>query len=203
MIASFADLFALTEDDLVPLERMGKKSAQNVVRAIDAARGRPLDRFLFGLGIRYVGERTAQILARRFGTLQAVREAKREDFEAIGEIGQVIAQSLERFFADPRQNELIDRCLELGVQPQAVEGAAGGEGPLQGKTVVITGTLSVPRNTWKQRLEEAGAHVTGSVSGSTDYVLVGAEPGSKYDKAQKLGVETVDEEQMQGILEGA
>lgn len=199
-VQTFADLYRLREDDLADLERMGAKSAENVVRAIEASKTRPLHRFLFALGIRYVGERTAQVLARHFRSLDAIREASEEDFDNINEIGTVTARSLATYFSDPAHLAVIDDCLAQGVGPQPPEAPAG-EQPLAGRKVVLTGTLSEPRNRWKQRLERAGASVTGSVSKHTDYVLAGPGAGSKLDAAERLGVPVLDEEGMRALLE--
>ena len=203
LVETYADLYALREEDLVPLERMGKKSAANVVQAIEQSRRRPLDKFLFGLGIRFVGERTARILAQHFGSIEALEAASVEDFEDVNEIGAVTAKSLHAFFHDDRQLAVAHRCLERGVRPVAPERPAGTATPLAGKTVVITGTLSAPRAQWKERLERAGATVTGSVSAKTSYLLAGESPGSKLEAARKHGVEVLDEQQMAQLLEPA
>jgi len=201
-VETYADLYELTAEKLEQLERMGKKSAANVMRAIEQSKHRPLDKFLNGLGIRYVGERTARVLARHFGGIEALEAASVEDFENVSEIGAVTAKSLHTFFHDPQQLALVHRCLELGVQPEPLEQGSGPM-PLAGRTVVITGTLSAPRTQWKERLERAGASVTGSVSAKTDYLLVGESPGSKLDAANKHGVTVLDETQMTELLEQA
>jgi DNA ligase (NAD+) len=200
MIHSVADLYALEVADLQQLERMGEKSSQRVIDAIAESRSRPLERLLFGLGIRYVGERTARLLARRYRSLEALGQATAEELEEIDEIGAVIAKSVSLYFQDPQHLEIIDKLLARGVQPQ-VPAAPQGQTPLAGKTIVITGTLSLPRNEWKDRLEQAGAKVTGSVSAKTDYVLAGADPGSKLDKAQRLEVAVLSEEDINAMLE--
>jgi DNA ligase (NAD+) len=199
LVETYVDFYRLKLDDLMGLERMGKKSSENVLEAITASKKCTLSRFIFGLGIRQVGERTAQMLARRFKTLDGVREATLEDIADVNEIGDITAQSIHDFFHDKEQLRLIDQCLKLGVAPAAEAGVTGAQ-PLAGKTVVITGTLTEPRAVWKDRLERAGATVTGSVSKKTDYLLAGESPGSKLDAAQEHGVKVMDEAAMNGLL---
>ncbi len=143
------------------------------------------------------------MLALHFGSLEALRNAPSEDFENISEIGLVIAKSLYEFFRDPQQTELIDRALSLGLAPVQVEAPGGADALLAGKVVVITGTLSLSRKQWKERLEQAGASVTGSVSAKTDYLLAGESPGSKLAAAEKNEVEVLDEQKMNQLLEKA
>jgi DNA ligase (NAD+) len=201
LVETYADLYTLSVATLEPLERMGRKSAENVVNAIEASKRRPLEKFLHGLGIRYVGERTARVLALHFGSIPALEAASVEDFENVNEIGAVTAKSLHTFFQDRQQMALVQRCLEQGVAPQAPQRAGGADAPLAGKTVVITGTLGEPRTVWKERLERAGATVTGSVSAKTHLLLAGESPGSKLDAARKHGVQVLDEAQMRTLLE--
>jgi DNA ligase (NAD+) len=193
LIANAADLYRLEVEALAQLERMGTKSAKNVMESIERSRTRPLGAFLHALGIPHVGEKTARVLARRMGSLEAIREASSEELAEIGEIGGVIAESIVRFFQDPEQQRLIEQLLAHGVTPVQQEVAGQKIAELEGKTVVITGTLSEPRDVWKQRLEEAGASVTGSVSRKTDFLLAGNNAGSKLEKARKLGVSLLDE----------
>ena len=200
LIHSVADLYLLKADELRQLERMGEKSSQRVIDAIAESRTRPLERLLFGLGIRYVGERTARLLARRYRSLEALGRASAEELEEIDEIGAVIAKSVWLYFQDPQHLTIIRKLLEAGVAPQA-PAAPQGAAPLAGKTIVITGTLSLPRNEWKDRLELAGAKVTGSVSAKTDFVLAGADPGAKLDKAQRLEVAVLSEADINAMLE--
>ena len=201
MIETFADLYRLNEQQLAGLERMAEKSARNVIEAIEASKTRPLDKFIHGLGIRYVGERAARVLALQFGGLDQLRQASVEDLEKVNEIGAVTAQSLHSFFHDDAQWALIEQARAAGVNPQPLD--LGGDAPaaLAGKTVVITGTLSLPRGRWKFLLEQAGATVTGSVSKKTDYLLAGDNPGSKLDAAQRLGVAVISEDEMTRLLE--
>jgi DNA ligase (NAD+) len=201
LVKSVADLYRLTADQLESLERMGAKSAQNVLRAIGNSRRKPLDKFLFALGIRMVGDRTARLLAQHFGTLEAVRGASAEDLEAVHEVGSITAASIHAFFRDPRQAALIDDLLSLKVEPEPVQRIERDSGPLAGKTVVITGTLSEPRNKWVERIEQAGGKVSGSVSKKTHYVLAGENPGSKLEAAQRHSVPVLGEAEMNALLE--
>ncbi len=201
LVQTYADLYLLGAEPLEALERMGQKSAANVIQAIEESKTRPLEKFLHGLGIRYVGERTARVLALHFGSIPALEAAGVEDFENVNEIGAVTAKALYDFFHDPQQSEAMQRCLQRGVRPAPPERPGGAAAALAGKTVVITGTLGAPRTQWKERLERAGATVTGSVSAKTDYLLVGASPGSKLDAARKHGVEVLDEAAMHKLLE--
>lgn len=199
LLETYADLYRLRLDDLMALERMGRKSSENVLKAIEASKQCTLARFLFGLGIRQVGERTAQLLARRFKSIDALKQASEADLADVNEIGDITARGIHEFFQDARQLALIGQALKLGVTP-AVEEPLAGPQPLAGKTVVITGTLSEPRPVWKQRLERAGATVTGSVSKRTDFVLAGLSPGSKLDAAREHGVKILDEAEMTALL---
>lgn len=201
MITTFADLFRLNAQQLAGLERMAEKSAQNVIQAIEASQTRPLDKFIHGLGIRHVGERVARVLARHFKTLQGLRGASVEELENVNEIGAVTANSVHAYLSDSANWALIEQALAAGLNPASVEPAGGGSSELEGRTVVITGSLSEPRGRWKARLEAAGASVTGSVSKKTDYLLAGANPGSKMEAAERHGVKVVDEAQMNQLLE--
>jgi DNA ligase (NAD+) len=200
LIETYADLYTLTAGKLQNLERMGAKSAQNVFEALEQSKTRPLDRFLHGLGIRMVGERTARVLARHFKSLEALEAASVDDIDNVNEIGNITAQAIYDFFHDAKQLKLIRQCLKLGVDPQPLVAGGGESAALSGKTVVITGTLSEPRNVWKERLERAGATVTGSVSQKTDFLLAGDSPGSKMEAAQQHGVRIVTEAEMGGLL---
>lgn len=201
LIASIADLYRLRTQDLAGLERMGEKSAANVIESLEKSKTSPLERFLFGLGIRFVGERAARVLARHFKHLDNLREASLEDFESVNEIGAITAKSLHDFFSDDATWGLVARCLAAGLAPTPPEQAGGGNTALEGKTVVITGALSRPRGWWKNRLELAGATVTGSVSKKTGFLLVGENPGSKLEAAGRHGVPVLTEAQMTELLE--
>ena len=186
-----ADLFFLTVDQLEPLERMGKKSAENIIRAIAGAKEPPLGRLIFGFGIRYVGETVAEILAAHFGNLEALAAASQDTIDAIAGIGEQIANSVFIFFQQEQTHELLKKLSRAGVQPRGA--ARRAEGPLTGKTFVFTGALSIAREEAEQQVEELGGKATSSVSAKTDFVVVGEKPGSKADKARALSVRILDE----------
>ncbi len=203
LVRNVADLYRLTVEDLLPLERMGQKSAQNVVQAVAASKDCALSRFLFALGVAHVGEKTAQILAKQFGSLAHLRVASADEIGEVHEIGPVIAESVFQFFQHPETQALLQEFEAVGVVPQAERARAIADSVLKDKTVVVTGALSEARDVWQQRLEEAGAKVSGSVSKKTDYLLAGEKAGSKLEKAQKLGVEVVSEAQVLEWLSAA
>jgi len=199
-VESIADLYRLTREDLAALERMGEKSAGNVVTEIERSRTPELGRFLFALGIREVGEVTAQSLARQFGSLDALAQATEEQLLDVPDVGPVVARHVHAFFEEPHNQEVIAALQAAGVEPQAPEINAG-ETPLEGQTWVLTGTLSVPRARAKSWLESLGARVSGSVSGKTSVVLAGEAAGSKLTRAEKLGVKVVDEAGFHELLQ--
>jgi DNA ligase (NAD+) len=193
LVTRLSDLFQFDIETLAKLERMGEKSAANLVANLERARETTLARFLIALGIRHVGEGVADLVARHFGDLDPLLSTSREELEAIDGVGPTIAESIDRFFADPRNREEVARLRELGVSWPASSPAAKREGPLSGKTFVLTGTLEgLPRPVAKKRIEALGGKVTSSVSKKSDYVVAGADPGSKLAKAEKLGVEILD-----------
>jgi DNA ligase (NAD+) len=190
-----ADLFTLSKDELVKLERMADKSAQNLIEALDKSRHTNLERFIYALGIHDVGEATARTLAHHFGSLPALRNATREELMAVSDVGPIVAESILTFFKQKHNKEVIDKLIKAGLEWEDIEVKPAEELPLNGKTFVLTGTLdSLTRDEAKEALQALGAKVTGSVSKKTDYVVVGADPGSKADKAESLGVEMLDEE---------
>ena len=193
LLKSAADLYLLRHEDLSGLERMGDKSAGNVLSGIEKSKKCELGQFVHALGIANVGEKTARILALHFGTLEMLMSATPEELEKIEEIGPVIAQSIFDFFQHEEQRQLIADFLERGVDPAEEKILEIIDSPFSGKIVVLTGTLSEPRDVWKKRLILAGANVTGSVSKNTDFVLAGENAGSKLDKAEKLEVSVIDE----------
>jgi DNA ligase (NAD+) len=198
-----SDLFTLGEEQLLGLERMGEKSVENLLRAIDRARATTLPRLLVALGIRHVGEGAAELLARHFGDLDPLIAASREALEAVPGIGPTIAESVARFFADARNRREIARLRALGVRWPAVvkEARAAPEGPLTGKTFVLTGTLpGVTRAEAKREIEARGGQVTSSVSKKTDYLVAGEAAGSKLRKAQELGIAILDPEAFEKLL---
>ncbi len=193
LIQTVADLYGLTHDNLSQLERMGDKSAQNVLDGIERSKTIRLYRFVFALGIRNVGEKAAKTLAKQFGTLEKLMEASTEEMEAIDEIGPTIANSVYEFFRKEENQQIVQNCLSRGVVPEPEVVRTASASPISGKVIVLTGTLSEPREVWKVRLEELGAKITNSVSKKTDYVLAGENAGSKLAKAEKLNVPVVDE----------
>ena len=198
-----ADLYALRYDDLVKIERMGAKSAQNLLEAIDASRANPLSRLIFALGIRHVGERAAKILAECYGSLQTLMEARQEELTEIPEIGPKIAASIVSFFESAQNRQVVDKLIRAGVNTVSEKDDQAGEKPLAGKVFVITGTLEdFSRQAAGELVEKLGGKVTSSVSRSTDYVLVGEKPGSKYDKAVALGVTVLNEEEFKELTAG-
>lgn len=198
LIENVADIYHLKADALAELERMGEKSAQNLIDAIDKSREVPLSRFIYALGIREVGETTAANLAAAYGSIAKLKQAEEEDLQQVPDIGPVVAKHIVHFFKQQHNLEIIER-LAADVHPQAVVSAQI-ETALSGKTVVITGTLSESRDTFKQRLTAAGAKVTGSISAKTDYLLAGDKAGSKLTKAEKLGVTVLDEAALNKLI---
>jgi DNA ligase (NAD+) len=197
LVTDYADIYALDVERLAELERMGKKSAAKVVDQIERSKQADLWRLLYGLGIRHIGERGAQVLARAFGSIDALCDASQEQLQETNEIGPVLAESLRSWFDEPRNRELLGRLRAAGVRvevPPEERLARAAEGPLKGKTYVLTGTLSqMTREQAAAAIERLGGKVTGSVSKKTTGVVVGADPGSKAEKAQTLGVPVLDE----------
>ena len=204
VIRTLPDLYRLGLTSLIALERMAEKSAQNVLAALEKSKQTTLPRFLFGLGLRHVGEATAKDLARHFGTLDAIMDASVEQLLQVPDVGPVVAQSLHTFFQQPHNREVVEQLRACGVTWP--EGAPAERAPqvLAGKTVVLTGTLpTLSRDAAKDMLEAAGAKVAGSVSKKTSYVVAGEEAGSKLAKAQELGVPVLDEAGMLALLQHA
>ena len=199
MVKDIADIYKLTKADLLKLERMGDKSAENVLREIENSKKLPLERVIFGLGIRFVGERTAQFLAEHFGEMSAIEKASEEELQQVEEVGPRIAKSIVEFFAEPKNRELVEELCAAGLSMRGKKKERGTK--LAGKTFVLTGTLpTYSRDEAKKMIEDAGGKVTGSVSKKTDFVVAGADAGSKLDKAKELGVEVVDEREMEALL---
>jgi DNA ligase (NAD+) len=200
IVKDLADIYQLTAETLIELERMGKKSAQNLIHEIGQSKSRPLDRLIFALGIRFVGERTAALLADHFGSLDKVADASTEELEAVFEVGPKVASSIHEFFREPRNQKLIERLRQAGLQFEQRHTRRKST-RLAGKTFVLTGALEgMTRDEAKERIEQAGGRVSGSVSKKTDYVVAGADPGSKLDKAKSLGVEIINEKQLDSLL---
>jgi DNA ligase (NAD+) len=204
LVKTSADLYqdSLSAPVLAELERMAEKSAENVVRAIDRSRATTLARFIYALGIRNVGEATAADLARHFGSLDRLAAADEEELEQVQDVGPVVAISIRRFFTEPHNLEVIKQLRAGGVHWEESAPAQGSKGgALAGKTFVLTGTLpSMTRGEARERIESRGGKVAGSVSRKTDYVVAGAEAGSKLEKARTLGITLVDEEGLRKIL---
>ena len=200
-VHDYADLFALKQDQLAGLERMGEKSAANLLAALEAAAKVDFSRVLVALGIRNVGTRAAFVLARRLGDVDRLMKASVEDLEAIDEIGPIIAGSVARFFADERTREIVEKLRARGVNMKARDATAGVESPLSGKTVVVTGTLSgYTRNEIQELIRSLGGRASSSVSKKTDYVIVGESPGSKAEKARRLGVTILNEDEFNQLI---
>jgi len=199
LVHDFADIFSLTVEPLVRLERFAEKSAENLVAAIDASKRQPLSRLLNGLGILHVGEMAAQVLARHFRTLDALARATEEQITSVRGVGDIIGRSVAAYFANDTTRALIEKLRERGVNFEEPAGkhAGNGAGSLTGKTVVITGTLpTLSRKAATELVQNAGGHVTSSVSKSTSFVVVGTDAGSKLDRARELGVEIIDETEL-------
>jgi DNA ligase (NAD+) len=193
LVRDFGDLYTLTVQQLEGLDRLATKSATNLVEAIQASRTRGLARLLNALGIRMVGERAAQLLAARFGSMERLMKATEADIAEIHGMGPQIAQSVARFFAEPRNRGTIEHLKKVGVG-MTEEGAHDGPRPLEGKTLVLTGSLrSLTRDQARDLILRLGGRVTGSVSRKTDYVVVGEDAGGKADDARRLRVATLDE----------
>ena len=199
LVKNVADIYKLTKDDLLSLERMGDKSAQNILDEIEASKKLPLERVIFGLGIRFVGERTAQFLAEHFGSMDTLMTASQQELEDVNEVGPRIAESMHEFFAEPRNRALVKRLREAGLMFSGKKRERGTK--LAGKTFVLTGTLTkYTRDQAKKMIEDAGGRVSGSVSKKTDYVVAGSDAGSKLDKAKELGVSVIEEQEMEKLL---
>ncbi|OZI61697.1 NAD-dependent DNA ligase LigA [Bordetella genomosp. 11] len=198
-VKSLADIYGLTVEELAGYDRMGTKSAENVVRAIDKARTPTLGRLLFALGIRHVGETTARDVARHFGDMDAIMDAGEEQLLEVPDVGPAVAASIHRFFAEPHNRDIVEALKRQGVHPVAE--AAARSGGLSGKTFVLTGTLpTLTREEATSHILAAGGKVSGSVSKKTAYVVAGADAGSKLANAQKLGVPVLDEDGLKQLL---
>jgi DNA ligase (NAD+) len=203
LVRTAADLYKLEIAKLAALERMAEKSAANVVAAIEKSKDTSLERFVFGLGIRHVGEATAKDLARHFGSLDALMEAGEAGLAEVRDVGPVLAESIARFFAEPHNREVIAQLRTAGVHWREAPPRRAVAGPLAGRTLVLTGTLpALTRDEAKGLIEAAGGKVAGSVSKKTDYVVAGAEPGSKLAQASELGIAIVDEDGLRRLLAG-
>jgi DNA ligase (NAD+) len=199
LVRTAADLFTLKQGDVEPLERFAEKSAKNLIDAIHARTHIELPRFLYALGIHHVGEETAIDLAREFGTLQHLLDASQEDFDAIPNIGPIVSKSVYEYIQDPKNREYIRELLKNGIVVKNVP--RHNSQVLHGKNFVLTGTLeSLTRDEAKEKIRARGGNVSSLVSKETDYVVVGAEPGSKYNTAKKLGIQTIHEDEFLAMV---
>jgi len=200
LVRDVADLYSLTPDQLANLERMGEKSAQNVLDEIEKSKKAELTRVIFALGVRFVGDRTAQFLADHFGSLDRLAKAREEELYEVEEVGPRVAEAILEFFREKRNLAVLEKLRKAGFQLEQKK-LRKAEGKLAGKQFVLTGTLPrYSRDETTRMIEEAGGRVIGSVSKKTDYVVVGSDPGSKLDKAKSLGVKTIDEVELLRLL---
>jgi DNA ligase (NAD+) len=199
-VKSIADLYTLTEEQLLTLERMGRKSAQSLLAQIENSKQAGLARLLMGLGIPFVGERTAEQLASEFGSMEAIQAATQEDLERVQDVGPKVAAAVHEFFAIEKSRALVERFQELGLKMTAEKKQKSTQ--LEGLTFVLTGTFpTLSREEAKEKIEAAGGKVSGSVSKKTNYVVAGEEAGSKLAKALELGVPVIEEAALIGMLE--
>jgi len=202
LVSTLPDLYRLGFTAFAALDRMADKSANNLVEALEKSKATTLPRFLYGLGIRHVGEATAKALARHFGSIDAIMQASEADLLLVNDVGPTVAQSIHTFFAQAHNREVVEQLRACGLHWPAMEAASDAPKPLAGLTFVITGTLpTLGRDAAKALIEDAGAKVAGSVSKKTSYVLAGSEAGSKLDKALELGVPVIDEAALHHMLE--
>jgi DNA ligase (NAD+) len=203
LISDSADLYALTTDQLSQLEGFGEISAQNLVQSLEASKQQPFERVLYGLGIPGVGYVNARNLARHVRSMDALMKANEDGLVEVEGIGPIMARTIEETLAEDRTRELVERFREYGLRMEDEGPAAPVEGPLVGRTLVLTGTLpNLTREDATQRIEAAGGKVTGSVSKKTDYVVAGDDPGTKMTKAEQLGTEILDEDGLLALLAG-
>src|SRR5580704_3101859 len=198
LVKNVADIYKLTESDLLSLERMGEKSAQNVLREIEASKKSPLERVIYGLGIRFVGERTAEFLAEHMGSMDALMNASEEELQQVNEVGPRVSAAIREFFQEPKNRGLVERLRKAGLTFTGTKKERGTK--LAAKMFVLTGTLTHPRDQVKKMIEDAGGRVSGSVSKKTDYVVAGADAGSKLDKAKELGVSVIGADDLDKLL---
>ena len=194
LVKDIADLYTLTADDLRKVPRTGEKTISNLLASIELSKSRGMARLLTGLGIRFVGAQTAHILATDYGCVRAVQDASYDDLLQSEGIGPEVARSVQLFFDQPANREMLERLVCAGVAMSAPPRAGSAGAPLRGKSFVLTGSLpGMTREEARELIERKGGRVSGSVSEKTDYVVAGADPGSKYEKAQQLGLRILDE----------
>ncbi len=204
LVNSIADLYRLKKEDLILLERMGEKSADNLLSAIEKSKTRPLERLIFGLGIRHVGVKAAKQLAMHFGSMERLSSALPDEIQQLNDIGPRIAESLAEYFAQPDKQQMLDELSQMGINMMNsdTESSADKIKPVQDKIFVLTGTLEgFSRREAQELIEKAGGKVSGSVSKKTDYVIAGNEPGSKLTKAETLGITILNEEQFKSLID--
>ena len=200
LVKDVADLYSLKLDQVADLERMAEKSAQNLLDEIEASKKQPLSRLIYALGMRFVGERTGQLLAENFGSLEELEEAKPEDLEKVTEVGPKVSESIVEFFSEPANRKLIKKLHAAGVRPTAEKREIKSQ-KFAGKSFVFTGALERrSREEAGELVQQHGGKISGSVSKKTDYVVVGADPGSKYDKAKELGVTVLSESEFEKLI---
>ncbi len=200
LVKNFADIYKLTKEDFLELERMADKSASNVIKSIEESKTRPLWRLVAGLGIRHIGGQTAQILTEQFGSLNAIMKATQDELQVVEQIGPKVAESVYEFFHNEKNVAVIKELLAAGVKPEQPKKLKT-TGKLAGKTVVVTGSLeNFTRQEAEQAVRQAGGKPSSTVSKKTDFVVAGEEPGSKLEKANKLGVKVIDEKQFLKLI---
>jgi len=202
-VHNYADLYELLKrkSELVNLERWGEKSVENLLAAIETSKQRSFSRVLFALGIRHVGSSVAQLLVKQFCTMDSLMNASPDDLQTIQGVGPQIADSLRRFLEDKHNSKIVEKLRKAGLRFEEKLQRVATQSPFSGMTVVLTGTLSTfSREEAKQKIEELGGRVASSVSSRTDFVVLGADAGSKFDKAKKLGVRTIDEEEFSKLV---
>jgi len=200
LVKDVADLYSLKADEVAELERMAEKSAQNLIDEIEGSKKQPLDRLIYALGIQFVGERTGQLLAEHFSSVDELAAASAEELENVPEVGPKVAQSITEFFGEAANRNVIKKLFKVGVRPTAQKREVKSN-KLEGKSFVFTGGLANrSREEAGAMVVEHGGKVSGSVSKKTDYVVVGTDPGSKYEKAKELGVEILDEREFEKLI---
>ncbi len=200
-IHDLADVFALDKEKVLQLERMADKSAQNVVDSVERAKKPTLARLVYSLGIRHVGERTAELIAERFGSLDNLRKSTLEEISSIHDVGPVAGAAVREWLDDAYNQKVLDKMLAAGVTPQAAQNTRVADGPLVGKVFVFTGAMTMDRREAEETVKRLGARASGSVSKKTDYVVIGENAGSKADRARELGIKVLSEDEFQALIE--
>ena len=203
IVHDLADVFSITKEQLLGLERMADKSAQNVLDSVERAKTPTLARLIYSLGIRHTGERTAELLADRFGTLENLQKATLEELSSVHDVGPVAGAAVREWLDDEYNQKVLSKLLAAGVRPKEGQSTLGADSPLKGKVFVFTGALNIDRRDAEERVKKLGARASGSVSKKTDYVVVGENAGSKADRARELGVTILTEDEWQKLVEHA